>query len=63
MAWDYWDRAIKVQAMILMTLLVMRSRNFHLEALIWIMAVSFGIYGVEGWLVDAVLTGGVYRDT
>ena len=57
--WDYWNRAMKVQVMILMTLLIMRTR-VHLEALVWVMVISFGFYGVKGGLWS-FLTGGHYR--
>jgi probable O-glycosylation ligase (exosortase A-associated) len=56
LVWDYWNRAIKVQVMILMTLFIMRSK-FRLEALVWVIAGSIGFFGVKGG-IWAILTGG-----
>ncbi len=58
-AWDFWDRAIKVQVMIFMTILIMRSR-FRLNALIWTIVVSIGIFGVKGG-IWALLTGASHQ--
>jgi probable O-glycosylation ligase (exosortase A-associated) len=55
-AWDYWNRAIKVQIMIFMTLFIMRSR-FRLNALVFTIAISLGFIGVKGG-IWAFLTGG-----
>jgi probable O-glycosylation ligase (exosortase A-associated) len=57
--WREWDRAVKVQALIFVTLLVMR-RPEHIHRLIWVIVVSIGIYGVKGGLW-ALMTGGMYR--
>jgi probable O-glycosylation ligase (exosortase A-associated) len=57
--WAYWERAIKVQAMIFMTLCIMQSR-FRLNALIWTIAISIGFFGVKGG-IWTLLTGGHYR--
>jgi probable O-glycosylation ligase (exosortase A-associated) len=59
LAWDYWDRAIKVQVMIFMTLLIMRSR-FRLEALVWTIVLSIGFFGVKGG-IWTLFTGGHYH--
>ncbi|HLH42984.1 MAG TPA: putative O-glycosylation ligase, exosortase A system-associated [Bryobacteraceae bacterium] len=58
-AWDYWDRAFKVQIEIFMTLLILRTR-FQLEALVWTIVISIGFYGIKGGLW-ALLTGGHHR--
>jgi probable O-glycosylation ligase (exosortase A-associated) len=54
-----WDRTIKIQLMIFITLLVMHGR-FRINAFVWVMVVSLGFYGVKGG-VFTVLTGGQYR--
>jgi len=58
-AWDYWDRAFKVQIMILMTLLIIRTR-FQINALVWTIAGSMGFFGLKGGLWS-LLTGGINR--
>ena len=58
-AWSYWDRAIKVQAMIFMTLCIMQTQ-FRLNALIWTIAASIGFFGVKGG-IWTLMTGGHYR--
>ncbi|MBV8843263.1 MAG: putative O-glycosylation ligase, exosortase A system-associated [Bryobacterales bacterium] len=54
--WEYWNRAIKVQIMIFMTLWIMRSK-FRLEALVWTIVISIGFFGVKGG-IWTILTGG-----
>jgi probable O-glycosylation ligase (exosortase A-associated) len=56
LAWDYWNRAIKVQVMIFMTLWIMRTK-FRLEALVWVIAGSIGFFGLKG-AIWAILTRG-----
>jgi probable O-glycosylation ligase (exosortase A-associated) len=55
-AWLYLDRALKIQAMIFCVFWIMQSR-FCLEAMVWVIVVSFGFYGVKGGLWT-LLTGG-----
>ena len=57
--WDYWNRAIRVQIMIFMTLWIMRSK-FRLEALIWTIVGSIGFYGLKGGIFT-IITGGHFR--
>ncbi|HKE45082.1 MAG TPA: putative O-glycosylation ligase, exosortase A system-associated [Steroidobacteraceae bacterium] len=54
-----WERSIKVQAMILATLLLMGSRE-KLNQLTWVIVASIGFFGIKGGLFTAA-TGGVYR--
>ena len=54
---DGMDRAIKVQALIFVTLLVMRKPE-RIHLLIWVIVVSIGIYGVKGG-IWALMTGGI----
>jgi probable O-glycosylation ligase (exosortase A-associated) len=57
--WDYWNRAIRVQIMIFLTLWMMKSK-FRLEALVWTIAGSIGFFGLKGGIF-AIVTGGHYR--
>jgi probable O-glycosylation ligase (exosortase A-associated) len=58
-ATDYWQRAIKIQIMILATLWLMGTRE-RIEATVWVIALSIGVFGVKGGLF-ALVTGGEYR--
>ncbi len=51
-----WEREIKVQAMVLVTLLVMHSRQ-KLEQLVWVIVISIGIFGVKGGVFTAAHGG------
>lgn len=48
-AWAMWDRVMKVHLMTLVTLLVFSEKR-HVQALIWVLAVSLGFYGIKGGL-------------
>lgn len=54
-----WERAIKIQIMIAATLWLMGTRK-RIEATVWMIVVSIGIFGVKGGLFSLV-TGGKYR--
>lgn len=58
LAYPGWEREIKVQAMVLATLLVMHSRE-RLNQLVWVIVVSIGFFGVKGGLFT-VAHGGKY---
>ncbi len=58
LAYPGWEREIKVQAMVLATLLVMHSRE-RLHQLVWVIVVSIGFFGVKGGLFT-VAHGGKY---
>jgi probable O-glycosylation ligase (exosortase A-associated) len=53
----YLDRALKIQAMIFCVFWIMQSR-FDLEALLWVIVVSIGFYGVKGGLWTLATGGG-----
>ena len=58
-AYSKWDRAIKILLFNgFVTLALMRSRE-RVNALIWVIVVSIGLYGVKGG-VFTLLTGGHY---
>lgn len=53
--WVQWNKVIRVQVMVFITLMVMHSRE-RLHALVWIIVISIGFYGVKGGLFT--LAGG-----
>ncbi len=59
LAWAQWDKVIKIQLMILLTLMMINSRE-RINMLIWVIVASIGFYGVKGG-VFAAATGGRYR--
>lgn len=54
-----WERTIKILAMTFVTMVLVTNRE-RLQALIWVIVISLGFYGVKGGIF-AVLTGGNYR--
>jgi probable O-glycosylation ligase (exosortase A-associated) len=54
-----WNRVLKIDLMVLAALLVLYSRK-HIVALVWVLVVSLGVYGVKGG-VFTLATGGGYR--
>lgn len=55
--WE-WDRTMKIQLMVLATIMVMNTR-VRLTALVWAIVISIGFYGVKGGLFT-LATGGNY---
>ena len=55
----FWLRAIKIQFMALLGLLLIGNRR-QVEWLTWILALSLGFYGIKGGLFT-IATGGHYR--
>ena len=53
-----WDRSMKIQFMVLITMLLLHGRH-RINAFVWVMAVSLGFFGIKGGLFS-VLTGGQY---
>ena len=56
---ELWSRAIKVQVMVLITFLVVGTRD-QLHKLVWVMTMSVAFYGIKGG-VFVIATGGNYR--
>ena len=54
-----WDRTMKTMLMVFITLLVINTRE-RINALVWVIVVSLGFYGVKGGIFS-LLTGGNYR--
>ena len=57
LAWLYWQRVFKIQVMTLLTAMLITDRK-RLHELVWIVALSFGFYGVKGGIFT-ILQGGV----
>jgi putative inorganic carbon (HCO3(-)) transporter len=58
-AWFQWDKVWKIQLMIFLTALIITDRH-KLHWLIWVIALSFGFYGVKGGIFT-IVNGGIYR--
>jgi len=54
-SWEQWIKVIKIQLFIFLTLWIMGSRE-KIKALIWVIVVSIGFFGVKGGVFT--LTGG-----
>ena len=57
-AFEEWDRFMKIQLMVFVSLLVMKSPE-RIRALVWVITLSIGFYGVKGGYF-ALITGGEY---
>lgn len=57
--WFYWERAFKIQLMVLVSLLLVTDRR-QLHWLTWVLALSVGFFGIKGGLFT-VLTAGAHR--
>ncbi len=57
--WEKWERSMKILLGLLVTAGMLKTRQ-RLHALIWVMVISLGYYGVRGGIF-ALLTGGSYR--
>lgn len=58
-AYDMWNRTIKIFLFVVLTYAMTTTRR-RIEALIWVIVISLGYFGVKGGLF-AILTGGAYR--
>ena len=59
LAWHQWNKVWKIMLMVLLTALIIRERH-QLHWLVWVIALSFGFYGVKGGIFT-IVHGGVYR--
>ncbi len=57
--WFYWERAFKIQLMVLVSLLLVSDRR-QLHWLTWVLALSVGFFGIKGGLFT-ILTAGTHR--
>lgn len=58
-AWFQWNKVWKIQLMIFLTALIIKDRH-QMHWMIWVIALSFGFYGVKGGIFT-ILNGGAYR--
>ncbi|MHB9101390.1 MAG: putative O-glycosylation ligase, exosortase A system-associated [Sulfuricella sp.] len=59
LAWEQWDKVLKIQIMTLLTAMLITDRK-RLEGLVWVIALSLAFYGVKGGIFT-IVHGGVYR--
>lgn len=57
-SWIEWDRTMKIQIGVLLTLLLITSTE-RIKLMLWVTALSLGFYGVKGGIF-ALFTGGNY---
>ncbi|WP_144299631.1 putative O-glycosylation ligase, exosortase A system-associated [Elioraea rosea] len=55
--WEGWNRTIKVLAGLLLTASLLTERR-RVDALVWLMVIAIGFYGVKGGIFTAVTGGG-----
>jgi len=58
-AWEQFDKVSKIMLMVFVTMMMVTSRE-RIQALVWTMALSLGIYGVKGGIFT-LAHGGVYH--
>jgi probable O-glycosylation ligase (exosortase A-associated) len=58
-AWSQWDKVWKIQLFVFVTMMLLTSKE-RINALVWVMMVSLGLYGVKGGAFT-LLTGGSYH--
>lgn len=58
-AFELWKRVMKIDMMIIVAIVLLHTRR-HIEALVWVLVISIGFFGVKGGLFTAA-TGGNYR--
>jgi len=59
LAWEQWDKVLKIQIMTLLTAMLITDRK-RLEGLVWVIALSLAFYGVKGGIFT-ILQGGMYH--
>src|SRR5574338_604051 len=58
-AWEQFEKVIKILLMIFVAMMLITTED-RLKWLVWVIAVSIGIYGLKGGIFT-ILHGGVYR--
>jgi probable O-glycosylation ligase (exosortase A-associated) len=58
-AWQQWDKVWKIQLFVFITIMMLTTKE-RIIALVWVMLLSLGFYGVKGGIFT-LLTGGGYR--
>jgi probable O-glycosylation ligase (exosortase A-associated) len=59
LAWEQWDKVLKIQIMTLLTAMLITDRK-RLESLLWVISLSLAYYGVKGGIFT-ILHGGVHH--
>lgn len=59
LAWEQWDKVLKIQIMTLLTAMLITDRK-RLEGLVWVIALSLAFYGVKGGIFT-IMHGGVHH--
>jgi putative inorganic carbon (hco3(-)) transporter len=58
-SYDMWWKVMKIDIMILVTLVLLQSRR-QIELFVWVVVLSLGYYGVKGGIFT-IMTGGAHR--
>ncbi|MBS0175600.1 MAG: putative O-glycosylation ligase, exosortase A system-associated [Nitrospira sp.] len=58
-AWEQFEKVIKIQVMIFVAMMLITSED-RLKWLVWVIAVSIGVYGLKGGIFT-IVHGGVHR--
>jgi probable O-glycosylation ligase (exosortase A-associated) len=58
-AWTQWDKVWKIQLFVFLTMMLLTTKE-RINALVWVMLISLGLYGVKGGIFT-ILTGGGYH--
>jgi probable O-glycosylation ligase (exosortase A-associated) len=59
LAWPQLEKVIKIQVMIFVTLMLMRTKE-RINLMVWVMTLSLAFYGVKGGIFT-ILNGGVFH--
>ena len=59
LAWAQFEKVIKIQSMTFVTLMLITNRE-RLTAMVWMIALSLGYYGIKGGIFT-IVTGGAFR--
>ncbi len=57
LAWSKWDKVWKIQLFVLITLMLIDSKE-RLNMLVWVIVLSLGFYGVKGGIFTVTAGGG-----
>jgi len=59
LAWLQWQKVVKIQLMIFVSLILIQSKE-RLDQLVWVIAMSLAFYGVKGGIFT-ITNGGAFR--
>ena len=60
-AWQQWDKVWKIQLFVFVTMMMLTTKE-RINALVWVMVVSLGLFGVKGGIFT-IMTGGAFHVT